>query len=1310
MLLVACSSLTLYVQSATRNNLIRAQIGWLRSKGGFLSEKVAIRPIDEADENAPNGYFAIKDISEGEKILILPKDCIFLGYDDDNSYEDDNSYCGTARRLVKEYKLGKESNFSSYSQYMFLEEQFGLLPSAWSELGSEVLQTIIGDDRSGYFDEIQDIHFENYCESGENSDYELLEHAYHIVVSRGWGSRLLPFVDMINHRNGYAHNVDQVTSAHDDVDVEIEALRDIAAGEQLHNSYNECHDTDCDDISLTYVLNGIFRDYGFVEQYPRRWNLNFGLEYSPLVVEVDENDEENFELELLVGEEPDLYEINRFRGQLKRLRDLDVFVEQNTSKLTSRHEKETIKDFFEGLKLVLDLSIEAFFDKAVIGALDLNLHEHQSLEEDEQESEIYSYGDYTCEYPGVGEAYDSNLEFGLEIVNSQYLEIRHYEHWEGIHSDGNRDICLALNGLMMSCSSFRPHYHENLVHIPLRYVKNFKRALFLGGGDNMVLHEILKYPSLELVVGLELDQQVVRSTFKHMLIQPHFDDERVQWWFGDASKSLLMLPAEYFGTFDLVIVDLVSVIGNTLMVTKDLSLYSAAELLLAPDGIIVRNEDYLGRKDDDFAKFMVTMGLLDQPVVCGSGITFGSNTIDFVKTTPNNIAVTTNVLDPDAEHFKDWFHYRRNENHVETRCSQWASALEQSLDEENKTSHGVLLVLEAENATIKTASKDSIKHIISKALRDANLQEISFAITNSSKQESTLVIILEEGYSTVRWWPQHMYFAVDLLLWSRIGKQEVAKSKLLAALQSDTNSSFRIVTGGMLGVGSQSTETGPQMPHTGTCEESLEEPPKGAKNASFDPELVDLILSNLIGLVSKTDSPLVVAVACPDEELRCTSLQVIKHSLPDEAKVVPLTCDLNGSPGNDDVCEKKVIELLFMEGKVDVLVFDTASSLRLGQILLELIQMFAVRKILLEEKFLVLANVKDGTSWRKVLMERFRQSIIFTPAYKAEIVFAGYAEDDLTFSLFSTGDMKFYSHLSDTLGAIETKTGLTSDVRFVKDGIPNYVADFKPSIVSSDTDYFTGDAREQKLSQASLGYQDIFQFEIIAKQESIEVGEKVMVNQVFATGKWYPASVHRKTDDGNFVLSYENSSNTATVSRGMLQKTEGGASPINPGEHVLVHHPDDGSWYEGTVIDRADSSGYEVRVLKSTLEVHRSRLIRLTTEKGTGENFSCSSELVNTLVSALKPVGQVDHEVHHIGNGCIAVATWSEGDSVATWDGNTRIDINLFSQSQLKSLSTNIEMEFLSKILGLQLLSHDEQPRGCGRVVNFSPSGTTQVR
>ena len=123
---------------------------------------------------------------------------------------------------------------------------------------------------------------------------------------------------------------------------------------------------------------------------------------------------------------------------------------------------------------------------------------------------------------------------------------------------------MSIDGIFQQCNKYRPHYHEPVVHYAARFLEKITRVVFIGGGDSMLLHEALQYPTVELVVGLEIDQKVTRNSFKYFGTQPHWDDDRVQWWYGDAAKSLLMLPKDYFGTFDMVLVDLSeTVMSNT---------------------------------------------------------------------------------------------------------------------------------------------------------------------------------------------------------------------------------------------------------------------------------------------------------------------------------------------------------------------------------------------------------------------------------------------------------------------------------------------------------------------------------------------------------------------------------------------------------------------------------------------------------------------------------------------------------------------------------------------------------------------------
>ena len=96
------------------------------------------------------------------------------------------------------------------------------------------------------------------------------------------------------------------------------------------------------------------------------------------------------------------------------------------------------------------------------------------------------------------------------------------------HSEKDDNSCLDLDDIIQICAQYRPHYHELFVHYPARFLPldSLKRVIFIGGGDSMLLHEILKYDSIEKVVGLEIDQMVVRGSFKHFGTQPHFEDPR----------------------------------------------------------------------------------------------------------------------------------------------------------------------------------------------------------------------------------------------------------------------------------------------------------------------------------------------------------------------------------------------------------------------------------------------------------------------------------------------------------------------------------------------------------------------------------------------------------------------------------------------------------------------------------------------------------------------------------------------------------------------------------------------------------------
>lgn len=71
-------------------------------------------------------------------------------------------------------------------------------------------------------------------------------------------------------------------------------------------------------------------------------------------------------------------------------------------------------------------------------------------------------------------------------IRSHYQEIFFY------HDQTINDMCMKLDDTVQQCTSYRPHYHEFAVHFPSRFLTEIKRVLFVGGGDSMVLHDVLK--------------------------------------------------------------------------------------------------------------------------------------------------------------------------------------------------------------------------------------------------------------------------------------------------------------------------------------------------------------------------------------------------------------------------------------------------------------------------------------------------------------------------------------------------------------------------------------------------------------------------------------------------------------------------------------------------------------------------------------------------------------------------------------------------------------------------------------------------
>lgn len=118
---------------------------------------------------------------------------------------------------------------------------------------------------------------------------------------------------------------------------------------------------------------------------------------------------------------------------------------------------------------------------------------------------------------------------------------------------------LMLDGVCQLTTSDEFVYHEMMAHVPLMALDEPERVLVVGGGDGGVMREVLKHPSVEKAVLVEIDRAVIDTAEKYYPEIPAgvFQNPRAEVVIADGLKYV----AETDERFDAIIVDSSEPIG-----------------------------------------------------------------------------------------------------------------------------------------------------------------------------------------------------------------------------------------------------------------------------------------------------------------------------------------------------------------------------------------------------------------------------------------------------------------------------------------------------------------------------------------------------------------------------------------------------------------------------------------------------------------------------------------------------------------------------------------------------------------------------
>ena len=144
-------------------------------------------------------------------------------------------------------------------------------------------------------------------------------------------------------------------------------------------------------------------------------------------------------------------------------------------------------------------------------------------------------------------------------------------------------VMLLNDGYIMLTERDEFAYHDMIAHVPLFVHPNPKRVLIIGGGDGGTAREVLRHPSVEECVVVEIDSMVVQACRDHIpQTSVSFDDDKVELIIGDGVAYV----AETNRTFDVVLVDSTDPIGPAQPLFGE-AFYRNVHRALASDGIVV---------------------------------------------------------------------------------------------------------------------------------------------------------------------------------------------------------------------------------------------------------------------------------------------------------------------------------------------------------------------------------------------------------------------------------------------------------------------------------------------------------------------------------------------------------------------------------------------------------------------------------------------------------------------------------------------------------------------------------------------------
>ncbi len=188
---------------------------------------------------------------------------------------------------------------------------------------------------------------------------------------------------------------------------------------------------------------------------------------------------------------------------------------------------------------------------------------------------------FTEQVPAAGSAFSLKIK---QKVHEEQSEFQHLEIYE-TETFGN---LMVIDGCTMVSTRDNFFYHEMMSHPALYTHPNPKRVWIIGGGDCGTLREVLKHPSVEQAVQIDIDERVTRlaEIYFPELCESN-NDPRADLKFIDGIKWVKDAAPN---SVDIIIVDSTDPIGPALGLFSE-DFYRDCFNCLSENGMIVQQSE-----------------------------------------------------------------------------------------------------------------------------------------------------------------------------------------------------------------------------------------------------------------------------------------------------------------------------------------------------------------------------------------------------------------------------------------------------------------------------------------------------------------------------------------------------------------------------------------------------------------------------------------------------------------------------------------------------------------------------------------------